>query len=64
MMENRFDVIVIGGGQSGLAMGYYLRSSGVSYIILDDQKEPGGSWLYSWKSLRLFLLLNGVHCPE
>jgi len=24
-MKNRFDVIVIGGGQSGLAMGYYLR---------------------------------------
>lgn len=33
-MDNRFDVIVIGGGQSGLAMGYYLRRTGLSYIIL------------------------------
>ncbi|HRE65697.1 MAG TPA: ArsO family NAD(P)H-dependent flavin-containing monooxygenase [Cyclobacteriaceae bacterium] len=49
-----FDVIVIGGGQSGLAMGYYLRRSGLSYIILDNQKEPGGAWLHTWKSLRLF----------
>lgn len=53
-MGNRFDVIVIGGGQSGLAMGYYLRRSGLSYIILDNQSEPGGAWLHTWKSLRLF----------
>lgn len=53
-MDNRFDVIVIGGGQSGLAMGYYLRRSGLSYVILDNQKEGGGAWLHAWKSLRLF----------
>ncbi len=53
-MDNHFDVIVIGGGQSGLAMGYYLRRSGLSYIILDNQKEQGGAWLHTWKSLRLF----------
>lgn len=50
----KFDVIVIGGGQSGLAVGYYLRRSGLSYIILDNQKEAGGAWLHTWKSLRLF----------
>lgn len=53
-MENTFHVIVIGGGQSGLAMGYYLRRSGLSYIILDNQQEPGGAWLHTWDSLRLF----------
>jgi len=53
-MKNRFDVIVIGGGQSGLAAGYYLRRTGLSYIILDNQEEPGGAWLHAWKSLRLF----------
>jgi putative flavoprotein involved in K+ transport len=53
-MENSFDVIVIGGGQSGLAVGYYLRRSGLSFIILDREKEPGGSWQHYWKSLRLF----------
>lgn len=51
---NKFDVVVIGGGQSGLAMGYYLRRTGLSYIILDNQKESGGAWLHTWKSLRLF----------
>lgn len=51
---NKFDVIVIGGGQSGLAIGYYLRRTALSYIILDKQSEPGGAWLHTWKSLRLF----------
>ena len=50
----KYDVIVIGGGQSGLAMGYYLRRSGQSYIILDNQNEAGGAWLHTWRSLRLF----------
>jgi cation diffusion facilitator CzcD-associated flavoprotein CzcO len=50
----RYDVIVIGGGQSGLAVGYYLRRSGLSYIILDNQTQSGGAWLHTWKSLRLF----------
>ena len=51
---NEYDVIVIGGGQSGLAAGYYLRRSHLRYIILDKENHPGGSWQYFWKSLRLF----------
>lgn len=50
----KYDVIVIGGGQSGLAIGYYLRRTNLSYIIFDNQKQEGGAWLHSWKSLRLF----------
>ena len=50
----RTDVVVIGGGQSGLAVGYYLRRTGLSFVILDAQEEPGGSWLHAWDSLRLF----------
>jgi putative flavoprotein involved in K+ transport len=46
----KYDVIVIGGGQNGLAMGYYLRRSGLSYIILDNQREAGGAWLQNKKS--------------
>jgi len=53
-MENRFDVVVIGGGQSGLATGYYLRRSGLSYVILDNNEAPGGAWQHAWRSLRLF----------
>lgn len=48
------DVIVVGGGQAGLATGYYLRRSQLSYAILDGEPGPGGAWQHGWDSLRLF----------
>ena len=48
------DLIVIGGGQSALALGYYLRKTHLNYLILDQQQQAGGSWLHYWESLRLF----------
>lgn len=48
------DVVVIGGGQAGLALGFYLRRTALSWIILDDEAGPGGAWLRTWDSLRLF----------
>src|SRR5262245_5758058 len=48
------DVAVIGGGQSALAVGYYLRRSGPTYAIVDDQSGPGGAWRQTWDSLTLF----------
>jgi putative flavoprotein involved in K+ transport len=47
-------VVVIGGGQSALAAGYYLRRTPLSSVLLDDQPEPGGAWRRAWPSLRLF----------
>lgn len=49
-----YDVIVIGGGQSALATGYYLRRTTLSYIILDREEAPGGAWQHAWDSLTLF----------
>ena len=49
-----YDVIIIGGGQAGLATGYFLRRSGLTFIILDAEVAPGGAWRYAWPSLRLF----------
>src|SRR5688500_2282397 len=48
------DVLVIGGGQAGLAAGYYLRRAKADFVILDAQEEPGGAWRHAWPSLRLF----------
>jgi putative flavoprotein involved in K+ transport len=48
------DVLVIGGGQSGLAVGYYLRRTGLSWTIVDAQPAPGGAWQHGWDTLRLF----------
>jgi putative flavoprotein involved in K+ transport len=48
------DVLVVGAGQSGLAVGYCLRRAGLSFVLLDTQPEPGGAWRHGWDSLRLF----------
>jgi putative flavoprotein involved in K+ transport len=48
------DVVVIGAGQSGLAVGYFLRRSGLDFEILDAAEAPGGAWRHGWDSLRLF----------
>lgn len=48
------DVVVIGGGQSGLAAGYHLRRTGREFVILDAETAAGGSWQHYWDSLRLF----------
>ena len=50
----RFDVVVIGGGQAGLSVGYYLKKRGASFVILDANERVGDSWRRRWDSLRLF----------
>jgi putative flavoprotein involved in K+ transport len=52
--ERHREVVVIGGGQAGLAMGFFLRRTDLSWIVLDDQARPGGAWLRAWDGLRLF----------
>ena len=39
-----FDVIVIGGGQSGLSAGYHLARTGARFIILEANARIGDSW--------------------
>lgn len=48
------DVIVIGGGQAGLAAGWHLRQQGLDFLILDEQQRPGGNWHNYYDSLKLF----------
>jgi putative flavoprotein involved in K+ transport len=50
----RFETVIIGGGQAGLAAGYYLRRQGQSFVILDAGERVGDSWRERWPSLRLY----------
>ncbi len=45
---------MIGAGQSGLAMGYYLKKSGLSFLILEASGEAAGAWPNYYESLKLF----------
>jgi cation diffusion facilitator CzcD-associated flavoprotein CzcO len=56
--EREADVVVIGGGQAGLATGFYLRRAGLvpgrELVIVDAADRPGGAWPRMWDGLRLF----------
>ena len=56
-MKSRIEhvsTVVIGGGQAGLATGYYLSRRGLPFVILDASERIGDSWRNRWDSLRLF----------
>jgi putative flavoprotein involved in K+ transport len=53
-LTDRHDVVVVGGGQAGLAMGYFLAQQGRDFVILEAADEPAAAWLKRWDSLRLF----------
>src|SRR5688572_8879109 len=49
------EVLVIGAGQAGLAVGWHLCEQGVrSFLLLDAGPEVGHVWRNRWDSLRLF----------
>lgn len=50
----RYQTIVIGGGQAGLSVGYHLARQRLPFVILDGNKRIGDSWRQRWDSLRLF----------
>jgi putative flavoprotein involved in K+ transport len=52
----RFSVVVIGGGQTGLARGCELAQRGIDFVILDKGSRLGESWRPRWDPLR-------VHTP-
>jgi putative flavoprotein involved in K+ transport len=50
----RFDVVVIGAGQAGLAMGYFLARRRKRFVILEAAGSVGAAWRSRWDSLVLF----------
>jgi putative flavoprotein involved in K+ transport len=50
----RREVVVVGGGQAALAIGYHLAQQGRDFTILEAAAEPAAAWRQRWDSLRLF----------
>ncbi|MDE3079492.1 MAG: NAD(P)/FAD-dependent oxidoreductase [Paracoccaceae bacterium] len=46
-------VLIVGGGQGGIALGARLRQLGVPTIIIEKNERPGDSWRRRYKSLCL-----------
>jgi len=67
-MNNKNDVkriqtIVIGGGQGGLSVGYYLAKRGLPFLIIDASERIGDTWRKRWDSLRLFTVARYCGLP-
>src|SRR4051812_46881834 len=50
----RFETVVVGGGQAGLAVGQQLAARDLDFTILSDEARVGDNWRKRWDSLRLF----------
>src|SRR5437868_10789444 len=52
--REHFDVVVIGAGQAGLAIGYFLARAGRRFLIVDGADSIAGAWRDRRDSLVLF----------
>jgi putative flavoprotein involved in K+ transport len=50
----RFETVIVGGAQAGLAAAYHLTRRGRSVLVLDASERIGDSWRKRWPSLRLY----------
>ena len=53
-VAERHEVVVIGGGQAGLATSHHLSGRGIDHLVLDAGARVGDTWRNRWDSLRLF----------
>ncbi|MEW2359896.1 NAD(P)-binding domain-containing protein [Spirillospora sp. NPDC029432] len=53
-MTDRSDVVIIGGGQSGLATAHAARTMGLTAVVLEAAGSAAGSWPHYYDSLTLF----------
>ena len=54
MTDERYDVVVIGAGQAGLAIGHFLGKQGRRFVILEAADSVASAWRSRWDSLVLF----------
>jgi putative flavoprotein involved in K+ transport len=51
---SRVDVVVVGAGQAGLVTGYFLRYTGLSFVLYEHHSRIGDAWRHRYDSLVLF----------
>src|SRR5687768_428814 len=53
-MTEHADIVIVGGGQAGLAAAHAARAAGLGPVVLEAGAEPVGSWPRYYESLTLF----------
>ena len=54
-LKDRYDVVVVGAGLSGIDAGYRLQTMcpDKDYVILEGREQIGGTWPTRWRPARL-----------
>lgn len=53
-MSTHIETVIVGGGQAGLAMSYYLSQRSRPHIVLEQAEKPGNAWRnHRWDSFTL-----------
>ena len=52
-LPSSVDTVVIGAGQAGLTMSWYLAQGGRDHVVLDRRPTLGGGWQDRWDAFRL-----------
>ena len=52
-LPSAIGTVVIGAGQAGLTMSWYLASAGRDHVVLDRRPRAGGGWQDRWDAFRL-----------
>ncbi|MEO7294923.1 MAG: NAD(P)-binding domain-containing protein [Candidatus Limnocylindria bacterium] len=52
--SERYEAVVIGAGQGGLAAGYHLKRRGIDLVVLEANDRVGDQWRSRYDSLRLY----------
>jgi putative flavoprotein involved in K+ transport len=53
-LTHTLDVLVVGAGQAGLALGYHLRTTPLRFQLVERHARVGDSWRRRYNSLELF----------
>lgn len=57
------DVLILGGGQSGVTLGARFEHLGVSYLVIDKASRPGDGWRGRYSSLALHTPTGANNLP-
>ena len=61
--ERRTGTLVVGGGQAGLVMAYYLKRDRQDFVVLEGDSRIGDVWRRRYDSLRLFSVPRYASLP-
>ncbi|KAF2163082.1 hypothetical protein M409DRAFT_68714 [Zasmidium cellare ATCC 36951] len=61
--QDEYQVLVIGAGQSGLAIGAHLQHQGLKYLVVDKNHRVGDSWRARYESITTHTPTYSDHYP-